>query len=98
MITYTHQTAKTVFFFSIFKFNDHPPAMWSYGRSTVWSGILYDILQSAATHPEGERSEVTVGCKAVSHCSEIKKGWFGLVGSQKERVGREEQEEGPVGA
>lgn len=66
--------------------------MWIYGKSGVWSGILYDILQSAATHPEGERSEGTAGCKAVSHCSEFKKGWFGLVGSQQERVGLTREE------
>lgn len=38
-----------------------------YGRSVVWSVILYDILKNAATHAEGERREGTAGCKAVSH-------------------------------
>lgn len=37
-----------------------------YGRSVVWSGILYDILKNAATHAGGDRSEGTAGCKAVS--------------------------------
>lgn len=43
------------------------PAMWIYGRSVVWSGISYDTLKNAATRAEGERSEGTAGCKAVSH-------------------------------